>query len=196
MREFRGRAIFLLYAALSGCSTLPDVAITDTIANEAKDVAQSSLQVVKPEHAKRFDDPAWPAPIQIVPTEKNGELVSGEYFISVFGNSGSDSRIETLYVSNAYKGQCKVALEQLGYPDSENAALIRVGAGRGSLIRCGNVVIASDSSDLTFRHPFISSHYYIELVTKEAKSEQALHDALRKYPISIRYLSTPSVTAP
>lgn len=196
MGKILGGAYCFLSAALVGCSSLPDVAITDTIANDAKDVAQSSLQVVKPEHAKRFDDPAWPAPIQIVPPEKNGELISGEYFISVFGNSGSDSRIETLYVSDAYKGQCKAAFEQLGYPDSQKAALIRVGAGRGSLIRCGNVVIASDSSDLTFRHPFISSHYYIELVTEESRSEQALHNALRKYPISIRYLSTPSVTAP
>lgn len=205
MNYFKITAIALAFL-LAGCTTLPSVVVKDTLADDrTRQLASKGIRIVKPEHAKQFDDPAWPTPLQVVVPRresKRGRLTRayGIHDVYLFQSSGEQQRIERLYVENAKLLQCKAALDGIGLAHREvKPAFIRIGQGGGNFIRCGSVIIESDTNSLEFRHPFISTYQAIELSdlnpTKGENQPKYLPknfnpavNILRRYPIIIRYL--------
>lgn len=196
----------LLFFLLAGCTSLPDVIVKDELADDrTRQFASKGVRIVKPEHAKQFDDPAWPTPLQIVVPRresKSGKLskIGGAHEVYLFQDAGQKQRIERLYVENAKLNQCRAALDGIGLAHRElKPAFIRVGQGGGNFIRCGSVVIESDTGGLEFRHPFISAYQVIDFADLNAADGEARpgylpenfdskESILRRYPIIIRYL--------
>lgn len=192
---------------LGGCSSLPDVVVKDRLADDrTRSMVHNGVRVVKAEHAKQFDDPAWPTPVQVVVPRresKSGSLsrIKEKQEVYLFQDSGVKQRIERLYVENSTLNKCRAALEGIGLAHLEyKPAFIRVGDGGGKLFRCGSVVIESDTNDLVFRHPFISTYSPVDLAdlnpAQNSSNESgylsdgfdAENDILRRYPLLIRYL--------
>lgn len=195
-----------LLGGMVGCTTLPNVVVKDPLADDrTRYLAGNGVRVVKPEHAKQFDDPAWPSPIQVVAPRRDtgsGRLkrIGGDQEIYIFRASGRSQRIERLYVENARLNECRAALDGIGLAHREHKpAFIKVGEGGGNLIRCGSIIIESDTLSLEFRHPFINTYQPVDLADLSHDSHRPetgyQSDTLdsqvedqRRYPIIIRYL--------
>ena len=189
---------------VTGCTTLPDVVVKDKVADEnTRGLIGEGVVVIKPEHAKQFDDPAWPTPIQVVVPRRETDLkrVSGPQEIYLFKGDGRRQRIERLYVESGRMNECRAAIDGIGLAHREHTpAFIRVGDGGGRLIRCGSVVFESDTANLEFRHPFISTYQAVDLTdlhpgnpgqNKRGYLPEDVDQSdtvLRRYPVMIRYL--------
>ena len=180
------RRLFLpsfLVGLISGCSNLPEVNIVDDLADRTTvDVVSESVWVVSPEDARRFEDPAWPAPIQIVPPERDGSLINGRFDVKLFNSPPSGQRIDVLYAVDGEEGECSALLSLLGVSVSESA-WIEVDSGGGSNFRCASVLINAPGDSLDIANPFMSGFKKANIVSMKKGSDRA------RYPIRIEYLN-------
>jgi hypothetical protein len=172
-----------LLGLVSGCSNLPEVNVVDDLADRTTvDMVSESVWVVSPEDARRFEDPAWPAPIQIVPPERDGSLIDGIFDVKLFNSAPSGQRIDVLYVVDGEEGECSALLSLLGVSASESA-WIEVDSGGGYNFRCASVLINAPGDSLNIANPFMSGFKKANIVSMGESSTQS------RYPIRIEYLN-------
>lgn len=195
-------------AAIAGCSSHPQVTVADRLADEqTRNLVQESVWVVHPKDARRYDDPAWPAPIQIVPpVQKKGDN-KGAYDVHLFGGEPTGQHIDTIYVRNGRSGECKLLLEYLGLTASDHA-FIELNGGGQEYFLCDSVVFSMGADRV--KNPFISSYREIEFLahggegvlgeaddsgtealdtTKQKEGSMTVEQALQgRFPIKIRYI--------
>lgn len=195
-------------AIIAGCSSHPKVTVADRLADEqTRNLVQESVWVVHPKDARRYDDPAWPAPIQIVPPVQKKGSNKGAYDVHLFGGEPSGQHIDTIYVRNGRSGECKLLLEYLGLAASDHA-FIELNGGGQEYFLCDSVVFSMGGDRV--KNPFISSYREIEFLahgTEGALSEidssdtngsdiadqkdgvSTIEQALQgRFPIKIRYI--------
>lgn len=182
MRNFKRSSVLAAAAILSGCSSLPDVNVIDDLADiETKTLVENSVWVIAPERARRFDDPAWPAPIQVVPPLRENNPINGKYDVKLFDSSPTGQRIDVIYVSDGDEGVCNRLLSLLGISASESA-WVDVNNGGDDVYRCASVLISSPHELMNLVNPFISDYRKVNLsvASKVVTGE--------KYPIKIQYI--------
>jgi hypothetical protein len=171
----------LIMISLSGCTSLPEVSVVDDLADEdTRGMVKESVWVVDAEKARRFDDPAWPAPIQVVSPERDGATLTGAYDITLFDHAPSGQRIDVMYVEDGDGEECLSMLTILGVSPS-GSAWIKIGSGGENTYRCASVLI-NTPKDLKVQNPLISASRKVKIVSMGESSLQ------KKYPIKIRYL--------
>jgi hypothetical protein len=172
-----------LLGLMYGCSNLPEVNVIDNLADSTTvSMVSESVWVVSPENARRFNDPAWPTPIQIVPPEREGELVDGNFDVKLFDSPPSGQRIDVLYVTDGEEGECSAILSLLGISVSESA-WVEVDSGGGVIFRCASVLINTPGDSLNISNPFLSGFRKTSIFSMKKES------SLIRYPIRIEYLN-------
>lgn len=183
-------AVFLLTA----CASRTSITVVDDLADEqTRQYVKESVWVVDHQNARRFDDPAWPAPIQLV-TPKG--VSKKHYNVNLFASEPSGNRIDVLYVSNGSKKNCKALTEYFGITAAESAFVKISNEGNEELYRCGSVIFAINPSKRKLKDPLINQYREIELLSKseiDALDDKVNIDEINKaikgkYPIYIRYI--------
>jgi hypothetical protein len=176
-----------LLACVSGCSYLPTISVVDDLADrETKEMVEESVWIVEAEKVRRFEDPAWPAPIQVISAQKDGVRLTGEYDIKLFDSPPTGQRIDIVYVEDGDSNECFALLSILGLSASESA-WVELNGGGDNTYRCASVVI-NTHAELLGNNPFISASKKVELFTvgEAVISEQSQN---HRYPIKIRYIN-------
>lgn len=172
-----------LFGFMYGCSNLPEVNVVDDLAdNTTINMVSDSVWVVSPEDARRFEDPAWPTPIQIVPPERGGDPINGKFDIKLFDSPPTGQRIDVLYVTDGNEGECNAMLSLIGISVSESA-WIEVDAGGGAIFRCASVLINTPEDTLNISNPFMSGYRKVSIASMKEGGNQI------RYPIRIEYLN-------
>ena len=151
--------------AMGACSSLPDVHVSDRLADErARKLARDSVWVIDAKDARRFTDPAWPSPIQIVPPKHEGGGAPRKSHVYLFGSAPSGNEIDVVYVRDGGKKECQALIDYLGINVAESV-LVEINNGGGDVYRCDSVVFSmgrDDPKGMT-RNPFITHFQQVEI---------------------------------
>lgn len=147
------KATFVLSVVITlmmGCTTAkPKIVALDNIpSDEARDLISSSVRIVWPDEALRFDDPSRPSPLQIVVPRRYassiGELFfRPEYRLRLF-SIGDASRLTMVHAIAGTKEMCEHSPSEYVYRDYMGDL------ESGVVIRCGDIVFQKDANDSDF----------------------------------------------
>lgn len=181
-----------LVLLLAGCTSTPNVTVVDDLIDEeTRGLVSESVWVLDHKNARSFEDPAWPAPIQIVSPSNKKTLTRSRYDVHLFGSAPSGAKIDVVYVRDGSRKNCNTLTTYLGITASD-AAFIKINNdGWDELYRCGSVIFAINSSKNSITNPFINQYREIEFLSKEDKEKgmRLLDKAVDgRYPVFIRYI--------
>jgi hypothetical protein len=161
----RKSAICVLMVAISGCSQTPSISVQDPMIDETtRRLVTDSVWVLAPVDARRFDDPSWPTPLQIVAPEREGNAIDGNYSVFLFGSRPSGRNIDVLFVDDGSSVECRALLDTFGLTASE-AAIFET-ENSNQYIQCGSVLIGVPSDT---RNPFADGYRTVEIVSRDRK---------------------------
>lgn len=181
----------------TGCSLTPNVTIVDDLADEeTRRMVSDSVWVVDAKDARRFDDPAWPAPVQIVSPIRSTGIKRTNYDVSLFGSEPSGAKIDVLYVINGSKKNCKAMTTYFGITAAESAFIRVSDTGKEELYRCGSVIFALNPNKKIVVNPLVNQYREVSFLSKDEIQELDKDANLKKldravegkYPVYIRYI--------
>lgn len=171
-------SLFIMVTTISlvSCANNPSLAVLDGVGSEeTRGMIQKSVILVPREKARRYDDPAWPSPIQVISPAKSAAKYEGY----LFRTQDAERRIERMLVSND-KSICAQIEQTRDYTLYSNS-YITIGDGGDNRVVCGSVIF--EYGDLDKRNPFtnVSGIRFVSI------SEEFKNSLIQNYRIIIEY---------
>lgn len=186
MSKYRFLVFLVISVSFFGCSNLPNVTVVDDLADrETMALVEDSVWVMSPKHVRRFEDPAWPSPIQVIPPERKPDAIDGDYDIKLFDSSPSGQFIDVIYVTDGDEGACTDVLALLGISAS-SSLWVEVNGGGDDIYRCASVLLSSSVDIKDISSPLMSDYKKINFL-KNQKGSVSSYSSDSKYPIKIKY---------
>lgn len=159
--------LILHVVCIAACSGIPDVVVQDPLPDEvARDMVRDSVWVSEPLSARRFEDPAWPSPIQLVAPSRSGNPIDGSYGVYLFGSRPSGKNIDVILVGEAEEGECRTLFSMLGLSPSDLAFI--EADGSDEYLLCGSSMVGVPKG---VRSPLAGGYKYVEIINKGTDGE-------------------------